>query len=121
MLWFCTVQALSHKDKGYGKTGKGERRYYLHNEEELTARLQHLAGEYLGEENVVKLERRMTAEDFAYFAQRVPSCLYRLGVRNEAKGIESNLHSSTFDIDETALETGTGLMAWFAINLLAKE
>ena len=91
---------------------------YLHNEEQLTARLQHLAGEYLGEGNVVKVERRMTAEDFAYFAQRVPSCLYRLGVRNEARCINSNLHSSTFDIDEKALETGTGLLAWFAINLL---
>jgi len=94
---------------------------YLHNEEQLTARLQHLAGEYLGEGNVVKLERRMTAEDFAYFAQQVPSCLYRLGVRNEAKGIDSNLHSSTFDIDETALETGTGLMVWFALNLLNEK
>ncbi|MBC8314777.1 MAG: amidohydrolase [Bacteroidales bacterium] len=91
---------------------------YLHNEEQLTTQLQHLAGEYLGEGNVVNLERRMTAEDFAYFAQRVPSCLYRLGIRNEAKGIDSGLHSSTFDIDETALETGTGLLAWFAINLL---
>ncbi len=94
---------------------------YLHNEEQLTARLQHLAGEYLGEGNVVKLERRMTAEDFAYFAQRLPSCLYRLGIRNEARGIDSGLHSSTFDIDETALETGAGLLVWFALNLLNKK
>lgn len=91
---------------------------YLHNDEELTAQLESLATEYLGEDHVVKLERRMTAEDFAYFAQRVPSCLYRLGVRNEARGITSFLHSPTFDADETALLTGPGLMAWFAVNLL---
>ncbi len=94
---------------------------YLHNDEELTAQLQSLATEYLGGENVVTLERRMTAEDFAYFAQRVPSCLYRLGVRNEEKGITSFLHSPTFDVDEKALETGSGLMAWLAVNLLNQK
>lgn len=91
---------------------------YLHNDEELTSQLKILAEEYLGKENVIPLEKRMTAEDFAYFAQRVPSCLYRLGVRNEAKGITSFLHSPTFDVDETALETGSGLMAWLAVNIL---
>ncbi|MFH1160193.1 MAG: M20 family metallopeptidase [bacterium] len=94
---------------------------YLHNDEQLTAKLEQLAKEYLGEDSVVKLERRMTAEDFAYFAQRVPSCLYRLGVRNESKGIGSFLHSSTFDVDEAALETGAGLFAWLAFNLLTKD
>ncbi|TSA25840.1 MAG: amidohydrolase [Bacteroidetes bacterium] len=91
---------------------------YLHNDEELTAKLHALAADYLGNDHVVNLEPRMTAEDFAYFAQRVPSCLYRLGVRNETRGITSFLHSPTFDVDEQALETGSGLMAWLAINLL---
>ncbi|MBE0646491.1 MAG: amidohydrolase [Bacteroidales bacterium] len=94
---------------------------YLHNDEELTVQLQSLATEYLGEENVIELEKRMTAEDFAYFAQRVPSCLYRLGVKNEERGINSFLHSPTFDVDEKSLETGSGLMAWLTINLLAKD
>jgi len=90
----------------------------LHNDEPLTSKLEQMAIKFLGEDSVVKLEKRMTAEDFAYFAQQVPSCLYRLGVKNESKGIVSGLHSSTFDADETALETGTGLLAWFAIRLL---
>jgi metal-dependent amidase/aminoacylase/carboxypeptidase family protein len=66
----------------------------------------------------MEIDARMTAEDFAYFAEEVPSCFYRLGVRNEQKGIVSNLHSSTFDVDETCLIPGVGLMAWFAINRL---
>ncbi|MBL7138696.1 MAG: amidohydrolase [Bacteroidales bacterium] len=94
---------------------------YLHNNEGLTMQLQSLATEYLGKENVIMLERRMTAEDFAYFAQRVPSCLYRLGVQNEVRGITSFLHSPTFDVDEKALETGSGLMAWLAVNLLQER
>lgn len=90
----------------------------LHNHEELTMRLNDLASEYLGSDRVVALQPRMTAEDFAYFAQKVPSCLYRLGIGNETRGIRSSLHSSRFDVDEQALETGTGLMAWLAVSLL---
>ncbi|MCX6279137.1 MAG: M20 family metallopeptidase [Bacteroidetes bacterium] len=91
---------------------------FLNNDHELTSNLHQLAIEYLGKENVTVLPKRMTAEDFAYFAQKVPSCLYRLGIANEAKGIASNLHTSTFDVDENCLKTGMGLMAWLAFRLL---
>ena len=91
---------------------------YLINDDELTARIKKNAVDYLGEENVIDLEMRMTAEDFAYFAQEVPGCFYRLGVRNEGKGIVSNLHTSTFNVDEKSLETGSGLMAWLAFKEL---
>jgi amidohydrolase len=93
---------------------------YLHNHEELTQKLRGWAPDYLGRENVADLDRKMTAEDFAYFAKEVPSCFYRIGIRNMKKGITSNLHSSTFDVDESALETGAGLMAWFALRLLTE-
>ncbi len=63
----------------------------------------------------------MTAEDFAYFAEKVPACMYRLGIANEREGISSNLHSSTFDVDESSLETGIGLMAWMALGILNNE
>jgi metal-dependent amidase/aminoacylase/carboxypeptidase family protein len=61
---------------------------------------------------------RMTAEDFSYFAQEVPGCFYRLGVMNEALGITSNLHTSTFNADESSLVTGVGFLSWIAINEL---
>ncbi|HSG68635.1 MAG TPA: M20 family metallopeptidase, partial [Bacteroidales bacterium] len=88
------------------------------NDEELTGRAWEYAVEYLGEEKVKNLEMRMTAEDFSYFAQQIPGCFFRLGTRNEEKEITSNLHSSTFDIDESSLETGMGIMAWFAVSEL---
>jgi amidohydrolase len=93
---------------------------FLNNDENLTARVRSWAIDYLGENNVIDLEARMTAEDFAYFANEVPSCFYRLGIRNESRGIISNLHTATFDVDESCLETGMGLMAWIAINQLQK-
>ena len=90
----------------------------LVNDENVTAKVRQWSAEYLGEKNVMELEARMTAEDFSYFAREVPSCFYRLGIRNEAKGITSNLHTSTFDVDESCLETGAGLLAFIALRML---
>lgn len=94
---------------------------FLYNDPRLTAYLQELAADYLGADHVKDLEKRMTAEDFSYFARQRPSCLYRLGTANEAKGINANLHSAWFDVDESSLKTGMGLMAWFSIKLLNKK
>jgi len=91
---------------------------FVYNDPEITAKTKDWAIEFLGQENVVDLPLRMTAEDFSYFAREVPSCFYRLGVRNEERGIISNLHTATFDVDEKSLETGMGLMAWLAVNAL---
>ena len=89
---------------------------FLVNDIELTARCKALAIDYLGKENVEDLPLRMTAEDFSYITQKVPSCFYRLGTGNKEKGITNGVHTSTFDIDEKALEISTGLMAWMTIN-----
>jgi len=91
---------------------------FLKNEEILTEKTRKLAIEYMGQENVVDLEVWMAAEDFAYFSQQIDSCFYRLGIRNEEKGITSNVHTPTFDVDESALEIGAGLMAWITIKNL---
>ncbi len=90
----------------------------LVNDTDLTARAKEYAIDFLGKENVADLEMRTTAEDFAYFAKEIPGCFYRLGVRNEEKGIISNLHSATFNVDESSLLTGMGLMAWMAVREL---
>jgi len=94
---------------------------FLINEEELTDRARLFATEYLGSDNIEDLEIWMAAEDFAFYSQQASACFYRLGVRNEDRGITSSVHTSTFDIDETALETGAGLMAYMAIRELAAE
>jgi len=85
-----------------------------------TERVREAAVAYLGEENVIELDIRTTAEDFGYFLQEVPGCFYRLGTGNVEKNITSNLHANTFDVDESALETGTGLMTWLALRSLEK-
>lgn len=82
------------------------------NDPALTDTAWQLAKTYMGENNVPETEMRMGAEDFGYYTQHIPGCFFRLGVRNEAKGIIHNVHTPQFNIDETAIETGLGMMAW---------
>lgn len=88
---------------------------FLQNNPELTQKIRSYATAYMGEENIIDLDLWMAGEDFAFYSQVVDSCFYRLGTRNEAKGIISGVHTPTFDVDESAIEIGMGLMAYNAI------
>ncbi len=92
---------------------------FLKNHPELTRRIKTEATAYMGAENIIDLDLWMAGEDFAFYSQVVDSCFYRLGTRNEARGIISGVHTPTFDIDEAALEIGPGLMSWLAVRELA--
>lgn len=94
---------------------------FLVNNEKLTESFRRYACDYLGEENVEEIDLSMTAEDFAFYSQKMDACFYRLGIRNVEKGITSNLHTATFDVDERALETGMGLMAYAALRQLSER
>ena len=91
---------------------------FLINEEKLTANARESAEDYLGAENVIDLDIWMAAEDFAYYSQVTDSCFYRLGTGNAAKGTNYSVHTPNFDIDEDALKTSTGLMAYIALKQL---
>lgn len=88
----------------------------VYNHEALNTVARKLAEEYMGPEHVETTEMRMGAEDFGYYTQIIPGCFYRLGVMNEAKGITSGVHTPTFNIDESAIEIGMGIMAWLGAN-----
>ncbi|MEK6782928.1 MAG: M20 family metallopeptidase [Bacteroidota bacterium] len=91
---------------------------YLENNPELTRRIKASAVEYVGRENVVDIDITLGSEDFAYYSQIVPASFYRIGTRNDAKGITSYVHTPTFDIDEAALTISPGLMAWMTVKEL---
>ncbi len=89
----------------------------VYNNEELNEVTRILAEQFIGAENVETTELRMGAEDFGYYSQLIPGCFWRLGVMNEAKGIVSGVHTPTFNIDEDAIETGMGMMAWLGASV----
>jgi amidohydrolase len=91
---------------------------YLENNPQLTRNIREAAEEYVGKENVEDIDITLGAEDFAYYSQVIPASFYRLGTRNESKGITSYVHTPTFDIDEDALRISSGLMAWMALREL---
>ena len=91
---------------------------FLVNDDETTEKARSAAKEYLGDEKVVELEMRMTAEDFSRYSHVMPATFYRLGTANASKGITSNLHTPTFDVDESSIELGAGLLAWIALKEL---
>ncbi|NND77524.1 MAG: amidohydrolase [Flavobacteriales bacterium] len=90
----------------------------LWNDEDMTSKNINAAKQFMGTENVVDLDLRMTSEDFAFYTLEMPGCFYRLGTSNKEKGINAPIHNAHFNIDEEALKTGMGLMAWMAINEL---
>ncbi|MFT4092296.1 MAG: M20 family metallopeptidase [Niabella sp.] len=86
------------------------------NNEALTSMAAQKAIEYVGAENVSETEIRLGAEDFGYYTQKIPGCFYRLGVMSDPGNIR-NVHTPVFDINEAAIETGMGMMAWLGASV----
>jgi hippurate hydrolase len=102
------AEAQVHIDVGYP---------CVQNDELLTNKAIQLAGVFLNTNNISETELRMGAEDFGYYTQKIPGCFFRLGVRNEEKGIIHGVHTSKFNIDESAIEIGAGIMAYLGASL----
>ena len=85
----------------------------VYNNEELYIKARKIAEEFMGPDNVSETEMRMGAEDFGYYSQKIPGCFFRLGTANKEKGITAGVHTPVFNIDESAIETGMGIMATF--------
>lgn len=84
---------------------------YLENDPVVTSQVRQKAIELLGEDNVEELPIRLTAEDFSFYSQIAPVCFFRLGVRNESKGITYGVHHPKFNIDDEALKVGMQMMS----------
>lgn len=95
----------------------------LKNDVKLTEKCAAFAKEILGEDKVKELPQLMTAEDFAWYSQKVPACFYRLGTSNPEKGIKAKQHTSNFNIDENSMRIGIETMVWItqALSQLDKK
>ena len=91
----------------------------LYNDDDMVKILEDSAKNIIGAENVkVQKNPKLGVESFAYFANKVPSVFYFLGIRNEEKGIIYPAHNSLFDIDEDALPIGVAIQCEVAMNYL---
>lgn len=85
-----------------------------YNDEDVTKMTKSFAVEYLGDDKVKGLPKRMTAEDFGFFSQLYPCTFYRYGVIGKQQC--TGLHTPTFLIDEEALKTSVGTMTYLALK-----
>lgn len=92
---------------------------FLVNDPGITSAAREAAESYLGSSHVAELALRMTAEDFAWYTQKIPGCFYRLGTGNKEKGISAGVHTPDFDVDERSLHTGAGMMAYIGCSVLS--
>ena len=86
----------------------------VQNDKTLTQILEAATREAWGNESVQIIpEPSLGAEDFSVYLDRVPGCMFRLGVGHEG---ETNypLHHPKFEIDEDAIVTGVVTMAYTA-------
>jgi len=93
----------------------------LTNHEQLSRESKVLAIKLLGKDRVEDMDVRMTAEDFAWFTQKIPGMMYRLGVGDPSSEQSLALHSPQFIAHESSLRTGISLMAYLAVELLKIE
>jgi hippurate hydrolase len=88
----------------------------LYNHEAEARFVRETARDYVGDERAVDLDRWYASEDFAYYLQERPGAFYRLGTRGDGDATAHGLHTPRFDIDEEALRTGAGFMAFLALR-----
>ena len=95
-----------------------EKKHYpiVNNNEIVVEKLHSAAVKVLGEEKIFKNARTMGGEDFSFFADQKPGAMYRLGIRNEQRGITVGVHNGKFDIDERALDVGVSVFVQFILD-----
>lgn len=79
------------------------------NDEAAVGRLEAAARGILGEDAVLLTEQSLGGEDFAWFLNRVPGAMARLGVRTPG-GRQYDIHQGDLIIDERAIGHGVGLL-----------
>jgi len=85
------------------------------NDAEQTRYVRALAERTVGAERVAEIPRIMGAEDFSFFAERVPACFFTIG-SNGGEASAWPHHHAKFDIDERALTVGTTMMTALAFD-----
>ncbi|MBQ3529774.1 MAG: amidohydrolase [Oscillospiraceae bacterium] len=88
----------------------------LVNHEEVSDRVLASAEKIVGGGNIVTMPKKLSSEDFSFYAAEKPSAFLRLGTRNAEKGCTTLPHNNDFMLDEDALETGSRVFVQFVLD-----
>jgi amidohydrolase len=90
------------------------------NDAEIIESLHEATVSVLGAEAVTDTDQSLGAEDFAWYLERVPGALARLGVRPADRDAMADLHQGDFDPDEGAIGVGVAVLAATACSLAGR-
>lgn len=91
------------------------------NNDYLHQHFQRIAGNMLGNENIIEFQPSMGAEDFSFFAEAIPGYFYYLGMVNKMEGTLESGHSPYYRVNEDALPYGAALQASLAATYLVEH
>jgi amidohydrolase len=75
----------------------------------------------LGKDKVLPLQPQMVAEDFSFYAQKIPGFFFFLGVKSPSQATPAALHSPNFNPDERSIPLGIKLMCHLLLDSLDKQ
>jgi amidohydrolase len=88
----------------------------LRNDKAILERVLNVARDVLGPDNVVNLNQAsMGSEDYAWFAEKIPSAHLRIGSKIE--GLDTAIHRSNYDCHDLTIPTGVKVVASAALDL----
>jgi len=84
--------------------------------------VKEIAADIIGEDKVLPQNPSVGGEDFAFFAQKVPSAMWSLGAWDQKKYKEStHHHDPKFDMDEACIPVGLELTLNIALEYLFRN
>ena len=110
------INSVADISGGRAEFVEGKHYPIVNNHEGLSEILRASLAKVVGEENVLPHNRSMGGEDFSYFANEKPGCMFRLGVRNKELGYTVAIHNGKFMLDERALEVGVSAFIQFVLD-----
>jgi amidohydrolase len=94
----------------------------LYNDPGLTAEMVSVLQELSGKSKVKLVPAATGAEDFAYFAQKVPGFYFQVGAKPEGVSPDTiQHHTPTFQVDESSFIYGVKALCHLAINYMGSH
>ncbi|MBQ4527288.1 MAG: amidohydrolase [Clostridia bacterium] len=90
--------------------------YVVYNNPYISDLVLSSAAKVIGEEKLAEMPVKMSSEDFSQYLTKKPGVFFRLGTRNEEKGITALPHNNDFNIDESALPIGSKVCVQFVLD-----
>jgi len=93
----------------------------VYNNPELAATMAPTLAKLLGKDKVLEWKPQLIAEDFSFFAQKIPGFYFFLGVKGPHQTAATPLHNPGFNPDERAIPVGIKVLCHLLLDALEAQ